>query len=339
MPKHTDTINGDNTRVNINTHEFLSDTSPKDKPWDQHKTDTVMTSWVLKLPKAQGDFDRKAERMDKCAESLDFAFSPDEHGEIKYKLENARFCRVRNCPTCQWRRSLLWKAKFYKALPGIVAAAPAGRWIFATFTIKNCPINSLGTTLKAMNDAWNRLRLRKEFENVIGWVRTTEVTRNAKTNEAHPHFHVLFLVKSTYFKGPNYISENKWEAAWSSALRVDYIAHVKVNAVKDKRTGDTVKTTDSAALAGAVAETLKYAVKPADMFSNHEFFYELCRQINRKRFVAAGGVLKHLFKDEKKEDELLLKDEDDSEPKTKEKKATIKFNFEGSVKRYARRRK
>lgn len=338
MPKHSNTLDGSTPRVNTNTHEFLSDTSPKDKPWDEHKTDTVKTAWVFKLPQAGGEFDRKAERMQKCSESLEFAFAPDENGEVKYSLENARFCRVRNCPTCQWRRSLLWKAKFYKALPSIVAAAPSGRWIFATFTIKNCPIGKLSDTLKIMNDSWNRLRLRKEFENVIGWVRTTEVTRNPITNEAHPHFHVLFLVRSSYFKGPNYISKDKWEAAWSGSLRVNYVAHVDVKAVKDKKTGKVVQTSDPAALAGAVAETLKYAIKPADMFSNHDFFYELCRQINRKRFVASGGVLKNLFKDEKKEEELLLKDDESTDVKEKEKKATVKFNYEGSVKRYARRR-
>lgn len=338
MPKHPRTIDANHNPVNTDRYEFLSDTSPKDKPWDQHKTDTVKTAWVFKLPQAGGEFDRKAERMQKCSESLEFAFTPDEHGEVQYKLENARFCRVRNCPTCQWRRSLLWKAKFYKALPGIVDRAPSGRWIFATFTIKNCPVNQLGTTLKTMNEAWNRLRLRKEFENVLGWVRTTEVTRNPITNEAHPHFHVLMLVKSSYFKGPNYVSKDKWEAAWSGALKVPYTAHVDVKAVKDKKTGQTVKSTDAAALSGAVAETLKYAVKPADTFTNHDFFYELCRQINRKRFVASGGVLKDLFKDEKDESDLLLKNEDEELP-TKEKKPTLKFNYIGTVKRYARKRK
>jgi hypothetical protein len=29
-------------------------------------------------------------------------------------LSASRFCRVRTCPVCQWRRSLMWKAKAYQ---------------------------------------------------------------------------------------------------------------------------------------------------------------------------------------------------------------------------------
>ena len=67
-----------------------------------------------------------------------------------------------------------------------------------------------------MNKSWHRLVKRKEFmAGVEGWIRTTEITRpkdpkdkNKKNKRicpvtgnthAHPHFHVLLMVKSSYF--------------------------------------------------------------------------------------------------------------------------------------------
>ncbi|MDI5568585.1 protein rep, partial [Salmonella enterica subsp. enterica serovar Kentucky] len=41
---------------------------------------------------------------------------------------------------------------------------------------------------------------------------------------------------------------------------------------------------------GAVAETLKYSTKPADMVADPEWFLELTRQTHKRRFVATGGM-------------------------------------------------
>ncbi|MFZ5063913.1 protein rep, partial [Escherichia coli] len=78
-----------------------------------------------------------------------------------------------HCPVCQWRRSLMWQARFYQSLPSIQQEQPKARWLFLTLTVRNCKVSELGDTLTAMNSAWNRLRLRKEFKPVLGWVRTT----------------------------------------------------------------------------------------------------------------------------------------------------------------------
>ena len=43
---------------------------------------------------------------------------------------------------------------------------------------------------------------------------------------------------------------------------------------------------------GAVAETLKYSTKPADMVADPEWFLELTRQTHKRRFVATGGALR-----------------------------------------------
>ncbi|PAP01099.1 protein rep, partial [Salmonella enterica] len=67
------------------------------------------------------------------------------------------YCRVRHCPVCQRRRSLMWQARFYQSLPKIVADYPDGRWMFLTLTVRNCAIEDLGVTLTSMNAAFQRM--------------------------------------------------------------------------------------------------------------------------------------------------------------------------------------
>src|SRR5699024_9369280 len=119
------------------------------------------------------EFERYAERMADCSTFLAYGFSDDG-----LKLKNANFCRVRHCPVCQWRRSMLWKSFMYVAYEEIKVKYPTHRWLFLTLTVKNCEITELRDTLQDMNDAWRRLIKRVEFmKGVEGWIRTTEVTR------------------------------------------------------------------------------------------------------------------------------------------------------------------
>ncbi|MBW4451812.1 MAG: protein rep [Nostoc indistinguendum CM1-VF10] len=83
-----------------------------------------------------------------CSELLEFQLVPDESESIfKLKLSDARFCRVRHCPVCQWRRSLMWKARAYKILPQVVTDYPNYRWLFVTLTVKNCQIKEFSTSI------------------------------------------------------------------------------------------------------------------------------------------------------------------------------------------------
>ena len=60
-----------------------------------------------------------------------------------------------------------------------------------------------------------KLTKRKEFALVDGWIRTTEVTRDKeRPNEyAHPHFHVILMVKPSYF-AKGYVKHMDWVRAW-----------------------------------------------------------------------------------------------------------------------------
>ena len=124
----------------------LADLSPRDKPWDKHRfnADRVEAHY------RGSEFDAYAQRVHFCSELLQFGLTQDwDEDAMKLRLRSARFCRVRHCPVCQWRRSLMWKAKAYKVLPKIVQAYPTHRWVFLTLTIKNVPITELRDNLVA----------------------------------------------------------------------------------------------------------------------------------------------------------------------------------------------
>ena len=117
-----------------------------------------------------------------------------------------------------------------------------------------------------MNDAWKKLTKRKEFALVDGWIRTTEVTRDKeRPNEyAHPHFHVILMVKPSYFaKG----TLSTWiglghgvsVCGWTTCPMWTF-APVKPKA---KDIDDPDKGIKS-----AIAETMKYAIKPEDMIGD-----------------------------------------------------------------------
>ncbi len=310
-------------------YESLAERSPQDAPWDLHR---ASADGVAGLYGQAEEFERLAARMGECSGWLKFGQHVDTDGVIGLKLRKANFCRVRNCPVCQWRRSLMWKARFYQAMPTLTADTKA-RWVFLTLTVRNCEVKDLRATLQAMSKAWHRLIKRKEFGQVLGWVRTTEVTRGAD-GSAHPHFHVLAMVSPSYF-GKHYLTREAWALAWKGSMKIDYLPVVDVKAVRDKRTGKAATNADPDTLRGAVAETLKYAVKASDMQADEQWFFELTRQIHRLRFIASGGLMKDLFKEEESGDDLLLADDPNAEPD--DDVGQLTFNWSPKVQRYRRK--
>jgi hypothetical protein len=198
----------------------------------------------------------------------------------------------------------MWQARFLKALPVIEASYPKARWLFLTLTVRNVPVQELRASLKAMNGAWQRLIKRKEFGAVLGWIRTTEVTRG-RDGSAHPHFHCLLMVRPSYF-GRHYVKHERWVELWQECARLDYRPSVRVQTVKPKPGSSGTESP----LRWAVAETLKYSVKPEDMM-DRDWLLELTRQVHRLRFIASGGALKDVLREtEETERDLMLADED-----------------------------
>lgn len=295
---------------------YLSDLSHRDKPWDTHRSNSDR---VANHYRDDVTFAKYADKIDFCSQVLDFRLVPQED-EYKLKLDNARFCRVRHCPVCQWRRSLMWKAKAYKVLPTIVEAYPKYRWLFLTLTVRNCPISELRNTLQWMNQSWQRLIKRKKFP-AVGWLRSTEVTRG-KDNSAHPHFHCLLLVKPSYFKGQAYIKQSDWVDLWKSCLRVDYSPVIDIRSLKASSSPNDL-----------VPEIIKYCVKESDLTANREWFLELTQQMHKMRTIATGGVLKKYLKQLEQEPEDLI-GKDENETKSEVDEGHLYFNWKYRERRY-----
>ena len=288
---------------------YLTNISKKDKPWDIHRSqaDQVKELYRGSL------FNRLAERMETCSELLEFlSFTNLETAELAFKLKNARFCRVRHCPVCQWRRSLKLRARFFIALPKIREQYSTARFVFLTLTTANPHISDLRSHLAHMNKSWERLTKRKQFP-AIGSLKSVEVTRQYEctnpskctykasktrcpnctpTHYAHPHFHAILMVNASYF-GEGYLSQAKWTQLWKESLRADYTPIVNVKSVKPDK-GSSFENVDDQ-MAKALCETLKYSVKPSDLASDRNWLVDLTGQLHKTRAVAVGGVFKNFL--------------------------------------------
>jgi plasmid rolling circle replication initiator protein Rep len=307
-------------------YSYLSELSPKNKTWDTHKAQADKVKHLYQST----DMERYAERLHDCCSFLGFRWELDENSQdLKLKLNSGRRCCVRNCPICQWRKSLSWIARFKKALPSIVEANSSARYIFLTLTVQNCEIDELRKTLNWMNKAWNKLIKRKTFP-AIGFARSTEVTK-AVDGRVHPHFHVLLMVSSDYFAGRSYLKQADWTALWKSCLGVEYTPIVNVKAVKNRRkrvqTSNEINmpldiSDDSEAIlaisgeiSSAIVETFKYAVKPQDLIGtgsekDKQWLIKLTTQLRHTRAIALGGEFKKYLSEKETENELKEEKED-----------------------------
>lgn len=316
--------------------EYLSECSPKDRPWDEHRSQADDIAAIYANAHGSVWFSRLGERVGLCSWFLGFAWSPEKADSdvLTLKLREAHFCRVRHCPVCQWRRSLMWTARFLGAVPEVLLQYPKARFLFLTVTQRNVPVNELRATLGAMSKAWDRMRKRREFAVVLGWLRTVEVTR-AQDGSAHPHYHVLLMVPGDYFRTPEkYIPQSAWTRIWRESLNLSYDPIVYVTAVKPKRGRPAKGQEPLSGLLNAACETLKYSVKPSDMTADPSWFLELTTQLHKLQFIASGGVLKDVLRQEQETDEdlMLL-----GEGKTTE-HTQLYFEWWRQVRRYKRQR-
>lgn len=298
----------------------LRDISRRDKVWDTHKAKSDIVSKLYSKYSNNPRDDRRAEKIRDCAGFLRFA--KDQFNTLH--LIEAHFCHKRACPVCQWRRSLMLKAKFYANLPEVMKQNPNTRYIFLTLTVKNCELSDLRSTIKQMNTAFsNLMKLEMMKKIVLGYCRNVEVTK-ADDNKAHPHFHVLLAVKSSYFSSEYYISHAKWAKLWQNVLRVDYLPVVDVRIPRSDKENHNV-----------VQELLKYPVKESDIDIKSKWFIDYVEQVHHLRFISTGGILKDIVKDvqPKTDDELINVSEDQEDHNITE---ILNFKWNRPTKHYKR---
>ncbi|MFV8196285.1 protein rep [Streptococcus hyovaginalis] len=225
------------------------------------------------------------ERLSSCGEVLKFIQQQD--GSLK--LYQAYFCKNKLCPMCNWRRSMKYSYQTSRIVDEAIKQEPNARFLFLTLTVRNVDGEDLNATLSQMTQAFNRLfKYKKVQKNMLGFLRSVEVTYNEKEKTYHPHIHVLLMVKSSYFSGKdNYISQKEWGEMWSKSLKVDYYPIVDIRVVKQSYQG----------IEKAIVETAKYPVKPMNLdVTDKQVVDDLYHGLYRKRQLGFGGLFKVIKK-------------------------------------------
>ncbi|XKL33594.1 protein rep (plasmid) [Lactiplantibacillus plantarum] len=218
----------------------------KVRPWRERKIENVRYAEYLSILEF-----KRAHDIKNCGETLRFRKIGNH-----LKLYQTWFCHKRLCPLCNWRKSMKNSSQLKQIIAEAVAREPKGRFLFLTLTVKNAhSAEELKVSLRALTKAFNKLtRYKKVTKNLLGYLRSTEITVNEQDGSYNQHLHVLLFVKSSYFTGDsvNYVTQAECTDLWQRALKVDYEPVVHVQAVKaNKRKG-----TDS--LQASAEETAKY---------------------------------------------------------------------------------
>ncbi|CAA4054920.1 replication protein Rep [Staphylococcus aureus] len=136
-----------------------------------------------------------------------------------------------------------------------------------------------------MSKAFNKLKMyTKVKKNLVGFLRSTEVTVNKNDGSYNQHMHVLLCVENAYFrKKENYITQTEWVDLWKKALQVDYRPVANIKAIKPNQKGDKD-------IQAAIKETSKYSVKSSDFLTddderNQEIVNDLEKGLYRKRML------------------------------------------------------
>jgi len=137
------------------------------------------------------------------------------------------------------------------------------------------------------------------------------------------------MVAPAYFQG-DYLKQEQWAELWRKSLRVNYTPVVDIRAVKLALVPDSRRVNPPPAnMWAAVAEILKYAVKPSDMVRDHEWFLTLVDQLHHTRGVAVGGILKRYIKE--REEETMMSEPDEEPVEAKEQ---LYFGWKQKVRKY-----
>ncbi|MYV17059.1 protein rep [Furfurilactobacillus milii] len=300
--------------------------SGKVRPWRERKLENLQYGDYLQILNY-----KKAHRVKECGEVLRFV--EDEQGHKK--LAQTWFCHSRLCPLCNWRRAMKQSNQLTQILEEAVKQRKTGRFLFLTLTVENTTGKQLKSELRQMGRAIRDLmRYKKPAKNLLGYVRSTEVTVNHEADQPmyHHHMHVLLFVKSLYFKGSdNYISQSEWTGYWQRAMKLNYVPIVNVEAVKPN-----VDRHKNSLLASA-QETAKYQVKSKDILTNNQeqdlqVIDDLEQALAGSRQISYGGLLKEIRKQLQLEDvengDLINTDSDDQDTDQVVREIVAKWDYQ-----------
>lgn len=254
----------------------------KERDWRGRKILSLKLADIFKELQYKKTF---VERVISCGDTLQFIQNQD--GTLK--LYQAYFCKNKLCPMCNWRRSMKYSYQTSRIVDEAIKQSPKGRFLFLTLTVKNVEGQALNSTISQLTKSFDRLFKRAKVQrNLLGYLRSVEVTHNENDKTYHPHIHVLMMVRPSYFQSKkDYITQKEWSDMWSQSLKVDYVPMIDIRTVKETGKG----------LRGAVLETAKYPTKPIKFdVENKQVVDDLYNGLYRKRQLGYGGLFKTIKK-------------------------------------------
>lgn len=302
---HYDNTNDDLIQVLEDKYQSAKSGKTKVRPWAEKKmmNEHLAIAYDVIDP-------NKAARLRQCGQFL--SFRRYEDGTLK--LDSMQSCRVRLCPMCTWRRSLVNYANNRKIVEYVESQKPRG-WILATFTLKRCTADDLNQQLDLLMYSWKKLMLNKRVKQAVkGAYRGVEITHdcaeyitandykrrkeylqnhglkvgdlNPTYDTYHCHIHAILCVNKTYWSNDTYMRHDEWVQAWQQAIGCSYAPVVNLKRIKPN-SGD---------ISGAVGEVSKYATKDSDVLCDDwdltvSTVRLLDRVLNNRRFVSYSGVL------------------------------------------------
>lgn len=262
----------------------------------------------------------------------------------EHKHWHSSFCRDRYCPICSHIKS----HKESQMLQSVIGSMQKDNnyknsyIIFVTLTQKNVGVGELKGEINKMNAAIKEMFKKESLfkdssETKVdkktgakkkvkrkaicqGTTRHLEVTAkyNPKTEriEFHPHWHILLLVKKSYWGVNNQWTNSKLQKIWKKYMNLDYMPNVDIRLAKDKDiefdanvpfVSDKKKNFESLELDGAVRELTKYSTKESDIIQLDEdengrisinwndtriIMKEIYMAMNHKRTLVLTGAFK-----------------------------------------------
>lgn len=256
-------------------HQSLSHDDPNAQ-WDKFK-EKARALAAFYSTHQNAKIRRWGERIDQCADTLMFEYTR-RNGRWVKRLRQARLCRVRTCPVCQWRRSRKIAMELTNKLAAVRKEMPNLQATLLTLTVRSCKLEDLRETCQAMMKGWSKLTRRKLFSGIVGWVRSFEVTPGKRNipDEAHPHIHVLLLHERSISR-----DDQLYARGLADVMGLDYIPVCDARAVKD--------------LDSAIPEIAKYMVKQGR--AKLPWLAEVALAVDKVRAIGCGGTLLTITED------------------------------------------
>ena len=248
-------------------------------------------------------WEKKARTVEACGLELEF-FKPYDP-ELPHKLYRANFCKDRLCPMCSWRRT---KKIFGQVSQIMDKLDEKYQFVFVTLTVRNCSSEQLPAYVNTLFKAFDLFNHYKEVKQAFkGYFRALEITRQdnrIRSIEWHPHFHVIYAVKPSYFKSRYYISHELLLNLWAKAFHISYDPWVYIEKVKPKEGEKRMTETEHV---DALHEVAKYATKSFeyltdDIEDTDRGVFTLMQSLAAHRLCGLGGVFRKTARELKLDD-------------------------------------